>query len=429
VKPSLLVRAARGGFQRHRSPIAWGLVDQSCSSVTNFGLSLVAGRLLGPDGLGRVFLGFSVYLVIVNLQRRLITEPLLSASSHLAPQERSRTTPLGLTACMCLGSLSTAGVLMIGAILGGFVGEALFLIAPWILPTLVQDYWRNVLFRDKRASAAAANDGAWLVFMALALPALSLWRSDWAVMSWWGAGAVVGAVWGFIQTGAIPSLPLRAWAWFRKSAWPFGRWNAAAGIVASVGTQFGTFAVAGILGAAALGGLRAATTVFAPLTLITPALALPGLPAIARAEARGEGKRLAIGFSSLAVLASAIFSLFLVLGGWQILTLLFGASFARFHSLLWPIAANQIFAAAEVGFLLLLKAQRRGGVLLLTQVLSTGLGLVLVITLSLEYGLAGAAWTGAIMAAVSTSLIAFAAMRPPGRATSQRAIEPAIFES
>jgi hypothetical protein len=47
---------------RPRNEIAWGVVDQGLSSATNLGISILAGRLLGPAGLGVIFLGFSTYL-------------------------------------------------------------------------------------------------------------------------------------------------------------------------------------------------------------------------------------------------------------------------------------------------------------------------------------------------------------------------------
>jgi O-antigen/teichoic acid export membrane protein len=421
VKRGFLARAGRFGSERHGRSIAWGLVDQSFSSATNLGLSLLAGRLLGPAGLGRVFLGFSVYLLIVNLQRRLVTEPLLSATSALELEERFRTTSPGLTICLGLGSLSTAVVLMLGVTIHGFAGRSLLLVVPWIIPTLVQDYWRNVLFRDRRASAAAVNDGVWLICMILTLPVVWLWPSDAVVMAWWGVGAAAGALWGVFQTRTAPSLPAQAWRLFRQRVWPFGRWNASAGIVASVGSQLATFAVAGILGAAALGGLRAATVVFAPLTLIAPAVELPGLPAMVRANARGEGKRLAIDLSFIAVIVSAAFFVAILLGAWRILPFLFGASFARYRGLVWPIAASQMFTASAIGLMLLIKAQQRGRVLLLVQAVTSVVGLVLAVVLSFEFGLIGAAWTGAIMALVSTSFFSLAVWRSPG--TRHRSLE------
>lgn len=405
-------RAGRSRFGHHQRAISWGFLDQAISSATNLGLSILAGRLLGPTGLGKVFLGFSVYLIVVNLVRRLLSEPLVSVTSALDPEQRAETAASGLTICLTLGLLCTAGLLVMSAtVLRGFADRGLLLVAPWLLPTVIQDYWRSVLFREKRASAAAANDGVWLIVMLVTVPAVWLWPSDWVVMAWWGLGACAAAIYGFLQTRTLPTGLGAAWTWFRKEALPFGKWNAGAGIVINVGRQLAAFVVAGILGMAALGGLRAADTLFAPISLIAPAIGLPGLPAMARALARGEGRKLAIDLALLALVASVAWFLMLLLGGGKLLPLLFGASFAPYRRLMWPVAIGQMFAATQIGFLLLLKAQQRGRFLLLTQALTTLLGLALVAVFSSRYGLMGAAWSAPVIALLLTVLLAFAALR------------------
>ena len=316
---------------------------------------------------------------------------------------------------LALGVLCTAAVVALAlTVLHDFADRGLLLIAPWLIPAVVQDYWRNVLFREGRAGAAALNDSVWLAIMLLSLPAVWIWSSDWAVMAWWGGGAVAGASYGLVQTRVVPTPFGEAWVWFRDVVWPFGKWNAGTGILIAVGTQLETFAVLGILSAAALGGLRAASTVFAPLSLIIPAIALPGLPAIARAEASGTGRKLAVNLSVVAVVASGAFALMLFVGGWRLLPFLFGHEFTRYRDLIGPVSAAQVFAAAQVGFVLLIKARMRGRTLLLIQAVTTGVGLALVVTLSFAYGLTGAAWGGAGANLLSTVLCLFAIVRQSG---------------
>ena len=63
--------------------MSWGLVDQGFSSATNFGLTVIAGRLVGPKGLGVVYIGFSLYLFVLSFQRALVTDPLVVSSAPL----------------------------------------------------------------------------------------------------------------------------------------------------------------------------------------------------------------------------------------------------------------------------------------------------------------------------------------------------------
>jgi O-antigen/teichoic acid export membrane protein len=60
-----------------RGQVLWGVIDQGCSSAVNFGLTVVAARLLGPEGVGAVCIGFTVYLVALGLLSALVGDPLV----------------------------------------------------------------------------------------------------------------------------------------------------------------------------------------------------------------------------------------------------------------------------------------------------------------------------------------------------------------
>jgi O-antigen/teichoic acid export membrane protein len=405
---------------RHSAMIMWGFVDQGFSSATNFGLSLLAGRVLGPAGLGKVFIGFSAYLIVLGLQRRLIIEPLITASPDAVDSTRLSGS-FGLSMALLGGSFAMLGVVVAGLVLPGFAGDGLLLVSPWLITGMTQDFCRHMLFREKRGTAAACNDGAWLMTMAATAPVAWALGTDWAVMACWGLGTLAGTILGFIQTKIKPASLPSAWQWWRREAWAFGSWNASAGIVGNIGTHAGTLILSGILGARALGGLRAAQTVFAPLTLITPAISLPGLPAVTRAYSsdRRLGKRLALRLSGVAMGAAACFIIILILGGWRLLPALFGEAFRPFRDLIWPIAAAQLFIASSVGLLLLIKAQRRGRVLLVNRGAAALISLSVVVALALSYGLIGAAWGSAVGSFASFLVLLRASMKDlPQRSTT-----------
>ena len=48
--------------------VAWGFGDQFFSSLTNFGLTIIAGRSLGPEALGVISIGFSAYVIDLVFQ-------------------------------------------------------------------------------------------------------------------------------------------------------------------------------------------------------------------------------------------------------------------------------------------------------------------------------------------------------------------------
>jgi O-antigen/teichoic acid export membrane protein len=409
---SATVRRLRESRGNLRAGFAWGFVDQALSSATNFGLSLLAGRLLGPSGLGTVFLGFSVYLIVLMLQRSLLTEVLLVITSAWERERRVRTGGLALTLSLLTGLGSMTTVAALGLVVRGTMGTGLLLIAPWLPVLLLQDFWRNLLFRERRATAAAANDGVWLIVMAAALPVAWTFRSEWAVMGVWGLGAFGAAAVGFMQTRLRPSSIRSALRWWRRDAWPFGRWNAAASVLVNVASNASAFILAAILGATALGGFRAVQSLFAPLSLIAPALALPGLPAIARAYAHGfaAARRLTLQISGIAVGFALTFFVALFLGGWRLLPFLFGDAFERYRDIIPAVAVGQVFSAAGIGFPLLMKVEQRGRTLLASRLISTTSGLVLVVVGATRYGLPGATWAIAGGLLISTCAVAVGAL-------------------
>ena len=119
------------------------------------------------------------------------------------------------------GVTATVVVLLLGLVVSGFGRTVLLLIAPWLVVLLLQDFWRNLLFREGRAAAAAANDGIWFACMAAAVPLALNFKTEWAVISVWGLGALAGAVIGFLQARVLPFPRAAAFAWWHREGWPF----------------------------------------------------------------------------------------------------------------------------------------------------------------------------------------------------------------
>jgi O-antigen/teichoic acid export membrane protein len=391
---------------RLRRTVAWGTIDQGLSSLTNLGLTLFGARLIGPAGLGIVSVGFSAYVLALVLQRTLLSQPVVLESTTSDAAQRETSTRVGITGTLVVGVLASAvlvGVYLVAP--DSVIGRGALVFAPWMPVALLQDYWRSVLFRDRRGGAAAVNDLAWLVVMALALPLAFVARTDVALVACWGLGATAAAVLGFVQTGARPRGLRSSWSWWRRGdGWLVGRWFTAEGLAYSGLSQAVTWVLAVLLGPAALGGLRAARTVFAPLTLLGPAVVLPGLPAMVTAldTSLRRARALALRLGGILVgMTLPYLALVAIVGGDRILGWLFGESFERFGDLALPIAAQQTLMAAGTGLYLLLKAARRGQALLTFRLIEAAatLALVVLATWWWEWGLLGAAWAITVGAA------------------------------
>jgi O-antigen/teichoic acid export membrane protein len=380
--------------ERARGELVWGGADQVVSSATNFGLSVLAGRLLGSSGLGVVFLGFSMYLLALSFVRGLIMEPFVVATAALDRDDQRAAT----RACMSLvgvaAAVTTALMVLLGLVIGDPLGRSLLIFAPWTGVAMIQDLWRSVLFRDQRGSGAAFNDGMWALGMLAMIPVAFAYRYDWVIAATWGAGAAAGAVAGWWQIKLRPSGISPAIAWWKRDLRYLGSWLAIQNVVFSAGAQLTIVLLAAQLGAGDLGGIRSVDVVFAPMTLIGEAFGFPGVPIVARALAisAGSARRWAWRLSGgAALLVGAYLGVATPLSR-QILSRLFGPEFAVFTSIVLPVALAQLMRASATGFGILIKADRRVHAITVCRGLTTGLGLVFGPTLAALYGLVPAVW-------------------------------------
>jgi O-antigen/teichoic acid export membrane protein len=329
----------------------------------------------------------------LGFQRSLISDPLLTNTSSLRPEKREDPTRAALTMVLLWALATTLLMVLVGYAVPSW-GRGFVLFTPWLLPALVQDFFRAVLFRDYRGRSGAVNDVVWLLVMGVTAPLAITAPTKWVIVAIWGLGAFVAAIVGSLQVGIIPGHPVASVRWWKMRAWPLARWLGAESIVYTLSSQFLILILADVVGTRSLGGLRAVSTMFAPLTLITPALVLPGLPAVARALSAGFGRglRLSIGISVMAiVLAGSYLAIALLLRD-SILQVVFGDAFSSFQPLVVPIGVSQLPIAATLGFVLLLKARGRGRGLLMARIIGSVSLFAVVLPLAYSFGVLGAAW-------------------------------------
>jgi O-antigen/teichoic acid export membrane protein len=178
-------------------------------------------------------------------------------------------------------------------------------------------------------------------------------------------------------------------------------------VVASAGAQGTILIIAGLLSASDVGGFRAVQSVFAPVSLLGPAIGIPGLPAMSAAlgQSRAHAGRLAVRFSGFLILMTGAYLLLVGSLKGTLLALLYGPSFRSFEGLIYPIATAQLLIGASMGFILLMKAARQGPALLVADTVGAAALFLAAWLLTRTDGLTGAAWGQAIGAGVTTALI------------------------
>jgi O-antigen/teichoic acid export membrane protein len=396
--------------QSRRLSVTLGVADQAISSATNLALVIVAARRLGPGGLGVVAVGFAAAVLFVVVQRSLITDPLVVTSATQHHNEARQSARAALTMVVMAGAASGAVLFLLGTWFQGTVGFGFRLFAPWLPAFALQDYWRYLLFRDQRGILAVLNDAAWAAAMTVAAIASAAMPTESAVVATWGLGAATGALLGFAQAGILPVSPLEALRWWKERAWKVARWFGADHLASAVGNRGALLLVAALLGSKAVGGWRVTESIFAPLTLLVPAISLPGLPAVAEGLSRSlrEAKRLALWLSLLPVVGVCFYILTLLAvggSGGRVLRVVFGQPFEAYSNLIAPVAVGQVVEAAALGGILLLKAAKAGRTLAMARAIGTACGLAAVAWLTVAHGLIGAAWGVAIGVTISSASI------------------------
>jgi O-antigen/teichoic acid export membrane protein len=387
-------------------PFAWGIADQACASLASFFLTLTAARALGPSGLGAVFVGFSAYLAVLGLQRALITEPLVAASAASTPDDQAGQTRSALTLVVLTAALAAAVLAGVGLAVGGTFGAGIVAFTPWLLPVLMQDVVRYVLFRDGLAGRAVLLDAVWLAATAAWIPVALRLDSPLGITAGWGVGCAVTSIAGLVLARAVPGRPLEAVRWWRSRARALGSWLVAESVVYSAASYATVVILGAVLGSAALGGLRAAQSALMPLTLVLPALTLPGLPAMTRLvqTSSHEAARLAVRLGvAAATISGGYILIFAALPG--ALPLLFGHGFEDYSSLVWPLGVGQCIGALVLGVGLLLKASLAGRRLFVARTTTIVLGLILATWLGSWLGVQGAAWGTAAASAAGAAVL------------------------
>src|SRR5207244_3105721 len=137
----------------------------------------------------------------------------------------------GLTVGLVGAAAATLVVAVVGLAVGGDIGRGLLLFAPWLVPALLQELWKAILFQEGRGAAAAASDCVRFAVLAASIPAVIAWRRDDVIVGGWGLGATVGLV---VALGRLPAHPIglrRAFSTWRSRAWTLGRWLGAREVV------------------------------------------------------------------------------------------------------------------------------------------------------------------------------------------------------
>lgn len=378
-----------------RPRVAAGVVDQIVSSGTNFATSLVAARLLAPDRFGSVVVALSIAVVVVSAQRAFVGDTLLAYAPAAEPGRRAELARHAVTAAAVLGCAGALVGLAIGSLPFDLTRDVGWM-AIWLPAVVVQDSLRYVAFAEGRPQRALLSDLVWAMVQGLALVVVIMqgWDSGPTVLATWGLGATAGATAACLLAQLNP-LAGRPREWLRETRHLSG-WFAAQTLVAQSQGQVVVFIIGGILGTAAVGGLRAVqlALILPVLTLLLAAQSL-FVPRIAAASARGDYglirrwvRRLATQF----LIGSVVLSVPVVIWRDDVVGMIFGSDFSEYTDLMLPVAVATVLLSLNTPYTAACRGLQNARGIFGIQALYSFFTIPAAIVGAITYGVLGAAW-------------------------------------
>ena len=254
------------------------------------------------------------------------------------------------------------------------------------------------------------NDLLFNAVQALAFGAVFLagLHSVFAVVSAWGLGAAVAALYGLRQYSVRPSV--RGGGAFLRSRWQLSRWLAGERTASWGGSQLYLILAGVLLGPAALGGLKAAQgLMIGPIEVCSSSaggalvcLRLAGSLPSAVAQGLVRVSRFVTGAG---VVGSAACGIAVLLAAPTLLKLLYGAAFVTYAPAARIFAVSVMVAAFSTGPVLTLMTTRRVRPLLILNLAKVPFSVAAVCVLAALYGVTGAATTDLLTSVVTVVIL------------------------
>ncbi|WP_340294898.1 hypothetical protein, partial [Aquipuribacter hungaricus] len=394
--------ARRGGAGRSLGGRAgWILADQAVSSLANAGLSIVVARTVSPTEYGAFALAFSVYTFAVAISQASSGQVVMIRYATATGELRTRVAAAAGGTSVVIGLLSALVMVLASLPLGVPLRDVLLATGVLLPALMLQDTWRTVFVSRGTPRHAFTNDLLWTVLQAVLIAGLLVAgaeRAVWYVLAW-GLAALVAAVWGARQAGAVPDL--RASRRFlvdhRDVAGPSVA-NAAAILGA---TQVAFVLMAAVASVETVGAIRAAQTLLGPLNIVGFALSSFAVPEIVRHDlSRRSHVLVALVLSGVMVVVDLVWGGILLLLPRAAGEALLGETWTGAREALPGLVVFTACIGATVGATAVMRALARTTYAFWTSAMLGPLVVLLSVIGAWRYGEAGAAWGLAAAAAL-----------------------------
>jgi O-antigen/teichoic acid export membrane protein len=363
------IASAVGSRSFFRSPLspetalhqgAISLADQAVASATNFLTGVIIARACSKEELGLYMLGFSLILLLADLQMSLITTPYMVYAPRLKGKAHALYTGSTLIH-QCTFCLVTMFGVMCGAIVVSHglgpkgLGPVLWALVLVIALIMLREHARRVSFARLRLKTAFLFDAFIAVGQISGLLVLARSGLLSASRAYWVIGSVCGigvAGWLWFDRGFYHPRISESIADFKKN-WTLGKWVFASGLVWAISMNLYPWLLAVFHGVASTGIWAACLGVVSVANPVLLGIQNLVGPKIAHEYARkGSAALHRLVLKITAVIAFPMLILCLVMSIWggRLLTLLYGRQYAGNSLVVAILAFNLLVTTATFSF-------------------------------------------------------------------------------
>lgn len=377
------------------------LVDQGVVSATNFLTGVIIARACSKEELGLYMLGFSLILLVTDLQGSLISTPYMVYAPRLKDEAHALYTGSTLihqlALCFLIVLALAGGEIAIGHGVGprglGPVLWALVAVASLIM---LREYARRTWFACLKVKRVLLFDSCIAVgqiggLMLLAHFGLLSASRAYCVIGFACGVAVLSWLW---SERSFYRLRIRESLADLKKNWIFGKWVFACGLVWAISMNLYPWLLAAFHGTASAGIWAACLGVVAlgnPAVLGAQNFLGPKIAHVYAQEGGRSLRRFVLRASVAFALPMLVFGLAMMFGGGPLVTLLYGHQYAGNGLVVTILAFNLAVSAVAFSFSRALYTVERADVELVVNLVGLFIMLTLGLWLVRSFGILGAA--------------------------------------
>jgi O-antigen/teichoic acid export membrane protein len=392
----------------------FSLADQAVASITNFATGVILARCCTKEEFGLYMLGFTVILLVTDVQTSLIATPYMVYAPRLKGVKHALYSGSTLVHQLVF-SLIAMLILAGGAFVTHFgigpngLPRVLGALSTVIAVIMMREFVRRVCFARLKLKAAFVFDtcvGVGQIGGLLLLARLG-WLSANSAYLLIGAACGVGVIWWLWADRSFYRPRADASVADLKRNWTFGKWVFASGLLWTASTNLYPWLLAFFHGAAAAGTFAACMGVVSASNPVL--LGIQNLigPKIAHEYAQNGPialRRLVLRISAIIALPLSLLTLALILWGDRLVGMLYGHQYTGNMPVVAALACNLLVTAVAFAFSRALFAVERADLDFRLNLAAIAIMATLGLWLVRSYGPLGAA-LGLLTAIVLTSAV------------------------